>query len=236
MPRSAAGKGELSYDLDVRADAEYSRAVPLAEMASFVQSLPGVTAIGPRSFVLDRHDAGIYVNIVLVHQSGEEEDPVPEPDDVNSAGLHVSYSLLAKSGPVALEMAFQIAEKLGWRVWDPQGDCDVSRETAAGAHRLQESSGAAARTVLERAAAAEASMGELFFQEMWNHGRAAGAGAFVAAAVASIWLMYTLEWPEERFEKYLPWGVTLGGLGMLWLKAFAQAYMRLRRLRAAGRG
>jgi hypothetical protein len=97
--------------------------------------------------------------------------------------------------------------------------------------RQQESAGAVASSVLERAAAAEASLLELFFQEMWNHSLVVAAASFVAVAAASIWLMFTLEWPKERFETYLPWSVTLGGLAVLWLKGLAQAYLRLLRFR-----
>ena len=204
----------MSYDLDVRADQGYSRAVRMPHVASIISSLPGVTRTGPTSFVLDRLPAGIHVNLDLVHQSAQDEDATPESDEINSVGLSVPYPLLEASGPVALEMAFRIAEALGWSVYDPQGDCEVSRESSGQALELQESSGAAARTVLERAAAAEASLGELFSQEMWNHGLIAGVMSFLGVAAASIWLMLTLEWPKERFDKYLPWSLTLGGLGV----------------------
>jgi len=225
----------MSYDLEVRADAEYSKAVPLAEVTSVVESFPGVKRTGPLSFVLDRLSAGIHVNLGFAYESSEENDSSDEPSEVNSATLLVPYPFLAKSGPVALEMALRIAETLGWSVYDPQGDCEVSRESSAEALKLQASAGGTARDVLERAAAAEASLGELFHQEMWNHGLVAAASAFVAAAAASIWLMFDWEWPAERFEKYLPWTVTLGGLGILWLKSLVKSYLRLRRLRQARR-
>jgi hypothetical protein len=225
----------MSHDLEVRADASYSRAVPLPQMVSIIESLPGVTKTGPRSFVLDRLSVGIHVNVDVGYDFGEDEDSITEPDEVNAAGLSVPYPLLDKSGPVALEMAFQIAEKLAWSVYDPQGDCDLSRESSGQALRLQQSSGMAAKSVLERAAAAEASLGELFNQEMWNHSLVVGATAFVVVAVASIWLMFSLEWPKERFEKYLPWSVTVGGLLVLWLKSLVQAYLRLRRIRQGDR-
>lgn len=88
-----------------------------------------------------------------------------------------------------------------------------------------------ANSVLERAAAAEASLGELFSQEMWNHSLFAGTTAFLVAATAAIGLMFTLEWPKERFDTMLPWTVALGGLAVLWLKGLVQAGLRLRRIR-----
>ena len=221
----------MSYNLDVRADADYSQAVPLLQIAAIIEHLPGVTRTAQTAFVLDRLSAGIHVNLDLAYECEQDEASSPRPDEINSVGLSVPYPLLEKSGPVALELAFQIAEKLGWSVFDPQGDCEVSRESSGRAQELQESSGAAARNVLERAAAGEASLGELLSQEMWNHSLVVGVASFLFAASVSIWLMFTLEWPKARFDKYLPWTVTVGGLAVLWIKGLAQAYFRLRRTR-----
>ena len=131
----------MSYDLDVRADQDYSKSAPLLQMAAIVASLPGVTRTGPTSFALDRVSADIHVNLDLVYESEQGEDSSLTPNEINSVGLSVPYPLLEKSGPVALEMALQVAEKLGWSVYDPQGDCEVSRESSGQALKLQESSG-----------------------------------------------------------------------------------------------
>jgi hypothetical protein len=222
----------VSYDLEVRSDAEYSRAVPDPEMAAVVESLPGVTRTGQTSFVLDRLGAGIFVNIDLFFEAGEDEPPAGEHHQVNSAALSVAYPLLDKTGPVALEMAFQIAERLGWSVYDPQGDCDLTRESSASALALQASAGSAAQDVLARVASEEPSLGSLFLEEMWNHKLLGAAGAFVAAASAALWLVFSLGWTEERFDKYGPWVMTVGGVGGLWLKSLGQALLRRRRARA----
>jgi hypothetical protein len=219
----------VSYDLDVRSDARYSRALPVAEMAAIVAALPGVTRLTATSFALDQLAAGIHVHVHLVNETGEEDSPDGEPDTVNSVALSVPYPLLGKTGPIALEMAFQIAEKCGWSVYDPQGERDVTRETVGQGLQIQQSSGAAARSALERAARDRASLADLFGQEMWHHSLVAVVAVFGGVASASIWFMVNRDWPREEFGRYLPWTVTIGGLACLWLKGLAQAYVRFRR-------
>lgn len=209
----------MSYDLDVRSDARYSKALPAVDMAAIVGALPGVTRLDATEFVLDQMDAGIHVSIDLTDE---------RPDSVNSVGLSVPYPFLDKSGPVALEMAFQIAEKCGWSVYDPQGDCVLTRETSGKGLKLQQSSGAVARTALERAAQDEAAIGELFGQEMWNHSLVSVVLVFGGVTAAAVWFMFWMEWPREDFGRYLPFVVAIGGVACLWLKGFAQAYIRRR--------
>ena len=60
----------------------------------------------------------------------------------------------------------------GWSVYDPQGDCDLTRETAGSLGQVLAQEGN--NDVLERAVAAAPSLGEMFGQEMW--GRPALAG------------------------------------------------------------
>ena len=221
----------MSYDLDIRSDARYSKALPVTELAAIVAALPGVTKLASTQFVFDRMAAGIYVNLELVDETSAEGSQGAQPEKVNSVGVMVPYPFLEKSGPVALEMAFQIAEKTGWSVFDPQGDCELTRATSGQGLRLQQASKVVAGSVLERAADADASFGELFHQEMWNHSLAGAASVFIAVAVASIWYMLINDWPRARFDSYLPWTLAIGGLLCLWLKGLAQAYLRLRGLR-----
>lgn len=221
----------MSYDLDVRADARYSRALPVADVAAFVAGLPGVTRLTPTSFAFNRLDTGMHVHVHLVHETGEEDSADDEPESINSVALSVPYPLLGKTGPVALEMAFQIAEKCGWSVYDPQGECDLTRETAGQGLKFQQSSGAAARSALGRAATADASVGDLFMQEMWNHAIVSVVACVVLAATATGWVLLALDRPRDDFNRYMPWGVAVGAVVLMWMKGFAQAIMRRRRSR-----
>jgi hypothetical protein len=219
----------MSYDLEVRSDAEYSRTVPLARMASLVSGLPGVAQTGPTSFVLDRAGAGIHLNIDVGH--ADHARPAAAGDDpVSLAALLVPYAFLAKSAPVAVEMAFRIAEALGWSVYDPQAERVLTRADADLTPRQGPDD-----DVLERAASAPASLGELFGQEMWNHGTLPAVGIFVAVAAGAIVSLVAWGWSREQFDRYFVWVLIGGALGLLWLKGFLQAYRRWRRLRAPAR-
>jgi hypothetical protein len=218
----------MSYDLEVRSDGGYSRTVPLGRMVSLLRALPGVAQTGPTSFVLDRAEAGIHLNIDVGHGSEDLRPPAVSDDPVSLAALLVPYAYLGKTAPVALEMAFRIAEALDWSVYDPQGDHVVTRQDVD----LMSATGAD-DDVLERAASARASLGELFGQEMWNHGSLAAIGTFVAVAVVGIALLVAWGWSREQFDRYFVWVLIVGGLGILWLKGLAQAYLRWHRVRAA---
>jgi hypothetical protein len=216
----------MSYDLEVRSDADHSRTVPLGRMASVVRSLPGVAQTGPTSFVLDRVEAGIHLNIDVGHGSEDERPPAAGDDPVSLAALLVPYAFLDRTAPVALEMAFRIAEELGWSVYDPQGDHVLTRQDAD----LTPATGTG-DDLLERAASAPASLGALFEQEMWNHGSLAAVGIFVAVAVGGIALLIAWGWSREQFDRYFVWVLIVGALGLLWLKGLAQAYRRRHRPR-----
>ncbi len=225
----------MSYDLDVRSDPEYSKAAPLSEVSAIVGALPGITRVTPTFYVLDHQADGIHVNIELANESGRA---ARSPDDpINSVGLLVPYPMLERSGPLALEMAFAIAEKCGWSVYDPQTDCDVTRATVREALESQKLSGESARDVLARVASEEGrgpavpALGELFNRELWNHSFWVMVASFVIAATAATWFMVVRGWPSEDFGRYLPWMIAIGGVSLLWIKALAVAYLERRRLK-----
>jgi len=226
----------MSYDLEVRSDANYGKAIPLADAAAVVEALPGLARTGPDAFVLDRIDAGLHVAVDLTYGNElEEGQEAALQGMVNVVSFSVAYPFLEKAGPVALEMAFQVAEALGWTVYDPQADSDFTRESQAAALQSQGASGQAARIVLEDAATAQASLGELFGQEMWNHRLFGAAACFVVAAVAGAWAMLDLGGSREDFDDYYPLLVSVGGVGLILLKGFVQAYARFVRSRSRQR-
>jgi hypothetical protein len=222
----------VSYDLEVRSKPPFGRGVPLERVASELTGLPGVVRINTTSFGLDRLDTGVALSIDIGHQTSDDEEPSTEfPEFVNFAIFLVPYPLLDKTGPVALEMALELAEKLNWSVYDLQAERELSRESLPDALRLQKAFGQTAREVLDRAVAADLSLGELFVQEMWNHRLLSASACFVLATVGTAWLLFALECSREAFDRYMGWGVSIGGLALMWLKGLAQAIVRYRRLR-----
>ena len=222
----------MSYDLEVRSRPPHSKGVPRERLASFLASLPGVVRTDLTSFALDRRDSGVALSIDIGHQTAADDEPInPSPEFVNYALFLIPYPLLDKTGPVALQMAFELAEELDWSVYDLQAECELSRDALPDALCLQRAGGQVAREVLERAVAADLSLGELFMQEMWNHRLVSAAGCVVLAAIGSAWLLLTLERPREDFERYMPWGMSIGALILMWVKGLAQAVLLRRRLR-----
>jgi hypothetical protein len=222
----------VSYDLEVRSRPPHSRGVPRETFASFLASLPGVVRTDLTSFELDRRDSGVALSIDIGHQTADDDEPsTRSPEFVNYALFLLPYPFLDKTGPVALQMAFELAEELDWSVHDLQAERELSRDSLPDALRLQRAHGQVAREVLERAVAADLSLGELFMQEMWNHTLVSMAGCVVLAAIGSGWLLLTLERPMKDFDRYMPWGVSIGAVILMWVKGLAQAVVLRRRLR-----
>jgi hypothetical protein len=222
----------MSYDLEVRPRARFGSGVPRETVASFLLSLPGVVRTNLTSFALDRPSSGVTFSIDIGQQTGEDDEPgAPAPESVNYVAFLVPYPSLDMSGPVAVEMAVQLAEKLDWSVYDLQAEREVSRDTLPDTLRLQKSHGGAAREVLERAVAAELSLGELFMQEMWNHKLIAMVACVVLAVIGTAWFLLALDRPRDDFSRYMPWGVAVGAVVLMWIKGLAQAVVRHRRRR-----
>jgi hypothetical protein len=220
----------MSYELEVRADASYGKALSLEEARAIVGQLPGLVENSPAGYSLDRPGAGLHVAVDLCDGNESERLETP-PTRVSLVAFSVAYPFLAKSGPVALEMAYQVAEALGWTVFDPQADADTTRGSQVDALRWQGASGTAARIVLERAVSAEASGADIFGQEMRNHSLFGAASSFVLAAVVGAWALLSFGVPKEAFDKYYPWLVSLGGFAVMFLKGLLQASLRLIRSR-----
>lgn len=224
----------MSYDLEVRSKPPYGRGLPLERVASELTGLPGVVRMDATSFGFDRLDTGVALSIDIGHQTSDDEEPrTGSPEFVNFALFMVPYPLLDKTGPVALEMTLALAEKLNWSAYDLQAECELHRDSLPDALRLQKAFGQTARDVLDRAVAADVSLGELFVQEMWNHRLLSASACMVLATVGTAWLLFALERPREEFDRYMAWGVSIGGLVLMWLKGLAQAMVRYRRQRRA---
>lgn len=222
----------MSYDLEVRSRPAHSRGVPRETLASFLASLPGVVRTDLTSFALDRPESGVALSIDIGHQAdADDESSTPSPEFVNFALFLVPYPFLDKTGPVALHMAFELAKELDWSVHDLQAERELSPDSLPDALRLQKAHGQSAREVLERALAADVSLGQLFMQEMWNHSLVSMTGCVVLAAIGSAGLLLALERPMEDFDRIMPWGLSIGAVLLMWVKGLVQAVLIRRRLR-----
>jgi hypothetical protein len=104
----------VSYDLEVRSDDRYSRSVPKSQVLEHLHGL-GARPTGSGDFLLySDPDRGHRIEIDLGAEGSDEEQ------EVNYVGLGVPYALLNTTGPRALDIAFDVASRLEWRVYDPQ--------------------------------------------------------------------------------------------------------------------
>jgi hypothetical protein len=121
----------MSYDLTIRADRNYSQFVALGPLAEFIGNLPDVQANGPSGFLLKGSHR--WMNISL-ETANEEGDSVAAHEDgrsqVNCIRLSIPYEYLGDAPeqdyfPVGKE----IADLLGWQLYDAQTGEDLAAST-----------------------------------------------------------------------------------------------------------
>src|SRR5690349_16580325 len=114
----------MSYDLVVRRKAADETIVPRERIETRILELPGITRNGDSSYVVDRTGDGIHIEVDI--------------DDDDVVSLLVPYPMLHESGGLAFDLAFALAESLGWTVYDPQIDRELQlqdRGRVLDAHR-----------------------------------------------------------------------------------------------------
>lgn len=124
----------MSYDLEIRSDDEYSRAVQRDQVIQILEEF-GSRRQMDDYLVFEDSARKQHIEIDL-GASDAEAKPVAG-DMVNFVGLGVPYPYLEASGPKALEIAFGVAARLGWRVFDPQADSYLQESDAAVAKHAQ---------------------------------------------------------------------------------------------------
>ena len=118
----------MSYDLTIKSDDSYSKSTDLAELKSFIEQIPHVVSNGERGFCYV--DGNLYYMEIDLEMVSEESDTIEdEPDSpkdrVNCVEGHIPYAFMdeKKVDPDRyLEPLLRIAERLRWRLYDPQED------------------------------------------------------------------------------------------------------------------
>jgi hypothetical protein len=104
----------VSYDLEVRSDDRYSQSVPKSRVLEHLHAL-GARPTSSGDFLLyGDAESGQRIEIDLGHEGSDEGEAV------NYVGLGVPYAFLSATGSRVLDVAFDIAARLQWRVYDPQ--------------------------------------------------------------------------------------------------------------------
>jgi hypothetical protein len=103
----------VSLDLEVRSDDDYSKTVHRDAVTAFLLGEWHVTSKSDALLVYDQE--GCWVEISL----GQTDS---QPDVLQWVGFRVPAGARFRSGEVSLRIAMGVAQRLGWRVHDPQRD------------------------------------------------------------------------------------------------------------------
>ncbi len=179
----------MSYDIsiqpkDCKATAERS------QVDSFIASLPGVRKESPGVFAYGDKRGRLFVHIYT-----------GESDTIDSVGVSVPAAFSGASGEQALLLCFQIAEHLGWQVFDEQLGDYLDKSTAAEVLRSQEDYGDTEEEVLGRRAAGEASFGEVYAQQFYCH----SAWVLIPTLIVGIVVAGYFVVEHGVSERRLPW-------------------------------
>ena len=179
----------MSYDISIQPkDAKATAQRSLVD--SFIASLPGVRRESPGVFAYGDKRRRLLVHIYT-----------GETDAIDSIGVSVPAAFTGSSGEQALLLCFQIAEHLGWQVFDPQLGDFLDKSTAAEVLRSQKDYGDTEQEVLSRRAAGEASFGEVYTQQFSCHSAWVLIPTLIVAALVAGYFVVQRGVAEGRF----PW-------------------------------
>ncbi|HLV79278.1 MAG TPA: hypothetical protein VKT32_03320, partial [Chthonomonadaceae bacterium] len=109
----------------------YRQSAPYEEIAHYLQPLPDAHIVG-NEFVFGDEEAGIQMSAVPGHmQEGAPSARRPGPDSAGQCNYILltvpEENLTATCGPLA-EFSFNLARRLGWKVYNGPGEQPVKSE------------------------------------------------------------------------------------------------------------
>ena len=178
----------MSLDLEVRSDDEYTRMVQREVVVAWLRDEVRARATARDFFVYDQDACRVEITV------GHGDSETADGDVVSWVGFRVPAGSSFKSGAAAYRLSMAVAQRLGWRVFDPQRDDYVPpAELEAGpsfrealATLLGEARQEGLRRLLVRSAR------RLLRQSVTSIGYIAGAG-FIMAAVGGRLFGYRFE-------------------------------------------
>ncbi|HZS03792.1 MAG TPA: hypothetical protein VFD58_02875 [Blastocatellia bacterium] len=130
MSQRKQSKGHLtrmSYDLTIKSDDRYSKHADVEEVKAFIRQIPNISANGERGFCYQ--DGELYYMEIDLDAVDDEGDSVEEEDSlpsrINCIDGHIPNAFMDedKADPNRyVEVLGQIAQHLGWYLYDPQED------------------------------------------------------------------------------------------------------------------
>lgn len=179
----------VSYDVSIQPK-DSGTTAQRSRVESFIASLPGVRQESPGIFAYGDKRRRFHVHIYT-----------GEADTIGSVGVSVPAAFTGASGEQSLLLCFQIAEHLGWQVFDPQVGDLLDKSTAAEVLRGKNDYGDTGEEVLRRRSAGEASFGESFGKQFACHGAWVVIPTLIVAALVAGYFVVEHGVAESRF----PW-------------------------------
>ena len=114
----------MSYDLSIRSDDTFTDTIDRAPLSAFISGLPGVTRDTDWHFALEKAAGSfrVEIDLELVSSEGDFLEGAP-PDRINCIRVHVTSGGADVSEDISAsyrDVCSQIAEHVGWRVFDEQ--------------------------------------------------------------------------------------------------------------------
>jgi hypothetical protein len=176
----------MSYDLYIQ-PTESESAVPRSFLEPILVSLSGVRQAGSGEFVYGDKRQRLFVNISTGNSN-----------EINSIGVTVPAASTALSCEPALLLSFEIAEKLNWKVFDPQSGDYLDQRTAAEVLASQKDYGNSSEEVLRRRSSGEASFWETYCHYFSCHsGWVVIPTIILAAGAAGYWVVQNAVAPRR---------------------------------------
>ena len=179
----------MSYDISIQPK-DGKSVTQRASAESFIAALPSVRRESDGVFAYGDKRRRSFVHIY----TGESEA-------IDSIGVSVPAAFTGSSGEQALLLCFQIADHLGWQVFDEQLGDYLDKSTAAEVLASQKDFGDSGEEVLRRRSAGEASFGEIYGQQFSCHSGWVLIPTLIVAIVISGYFVVARGVSESR----LPW-------------------------------
>ncbi len=195
----------MSYDLTIQPRGPNTAAVDKERVESFVGSLPGVRRDGPKAFAYTGGKGTIFMSIYI--------DDAPKVEGIS---ISVPAAFTGTSGEAALLLCFQIADHLGWGVFDEQLGDFLEKDALRQVLRRQQKYGRSEEEVLRRRASGASGFWDCFLgYEILHHRKASVLISLVLAVTATVLLaLYVRGYARSDYLVPLSfvfiWGFLLG--------------------------
>ena len=209
----------MSYDLTIEFDPERSASADLAAIETFLDGYPGTKRAGDRFWI---HELPPQIHIGIDLPSDDADDA----QRFRSIGIHVPYPCLSASGHAALQLSFELAQLLGWRVFDDQIGEYIEHANMEKLLRTPGQFGDAADHLL--------AAGKQNWAGRWAAAATQQSRLFLVFAVGistglAVVLLLLLDVQPNKFGEYLPWVGLPIGLAVFTLKVIFDAWLGKRR-------